>query len=129
MEIGITGERTLTVTKEKLASAVGSGLVDVFSTPMMIAEIEGTAADSVAPFLDAGKTTVGTEVHVSHTAATPEGMHVHIHTELIDIQANGKVLTFKVTATDEVGQIGNGTHTRAIVDAARFMEKVSAKRA
>lgn len=72
MEIGIKGERTLVVTKELLANQVGSGLVAVFATPMMIANIEGTAADSVAPSLDAGKTTVGTLVNVTHVAATPE---------------------------------------------------------
>ena len=71
MEIGIKGEQKLVVTADKLACNVGSGLVAVFATPMMIAAIENTAAGSVAPYLEEGKTTVGTLVNVSHVAATP----------------------------------------------------------
>lgn len=128
MEIGIKGERTLVVTKELLANQVGSGLVAVFATPMMIANIEGTAVDSVAPSLDAGKTTVGTLVNVTHVAATPEGMEVRFETELTEIAPNGKVLTFRVAAYDEAGLIGEGTHQRAIVDKERFESKAQAKK-
>ena len=64
MEIGIKGEQKLTVTADKLASNVGSGLVAVFATPMMVAAIENTAAASVEAHLEAGKTTVGTLVNV-----------------------------------------------------------------
>ena len=78
MQIGIKGEKKFTVTKDQLACNVGSGLVSVFATPMMIAAIENTAAGSVAGELEEGKTTVGTLVNVSHVAATPEGMEVRI---------------------------------------------------
>ena len=70
MEIGIKGEQKLVVTADKLACNVGSGLVAVFATPMMIAAIENTAAGSVAPYLEEGKTTVGTLVNVSHCSHT-----------------------------------------------------------
>ena len=115
MNTGIKGEKKFTVTKEQLACNVGSGLVSVFATPMMIAAIENTAAASVAGELEEGKTTVGTLVNVSHVAATPEGMEVRIETELTEIAPNGKMLTFKVAAYDEAGLIGEGTHQRAIV--------------
>lgn len=127
MEIGIKGEKKFTVAKAQLASEVGSGLVAVLATPMMIAAIEGTAAGSVAPQLDEGKTTVGTLVNVSHVAATPEGMAVRIETELTEIAPNSKILTFKVAAYDEKGLIGEGTHQRAVVDKARFEQKAQAK--
>lgn len=127
MQVGIKGEKKFTVTKDQLACNVGSGLVSVFATPMMIAAIENTAAGSVAGELEEGKTTVGTLVNVSHVAATPEGMEVRIETELTEIAPNGKMLTFKVAAYDEAGLIGEGTHQRAIVDKERFEQKAQSK--
>lgn len=126
---GIKGSRELTVTEDLLANKVGSGLVAVYATPMMIAGIEGTAAGSVADALDAGKTTVGIQMNVSHVAATPAGMQVRFETELTGIAPNGKILTFRVAAYDEAGLIGEGTHQRAIVDKARFEAKAQAKKA
>ena len=128
MEIGIKGEQKFVVTVDKLANQVGSGLVAVYATPMMIAAIENTAAGSVAPYLEEGKTTVGTLVNVSHVAATPEGMEVRVETELVEIAPNGKMLTFKVAAYDEAGLIGEGTHQRAIVAKERFEAKAQAKK-
>ena len=128
MEIGIKGEQKFVVTADKLASQVGSGLVAVYATPMMIAAIENTAAGSVAPYLEEGKTTVGTLVNVSHVAATPEGMEVRVETELVEIAPNGKMLTFKVAAYDKAGLIGEGTHQRAIVAKERFEAKAQAKK-
>lgn len=125
--VGMKGAQELTVTEELLANKVGSGLVAVYATPMMIAGIEGTAATSVAAELDEGKTTVGMQINVSHVAATPAGMKVRFETELTEIAPNGKVLTFKVAAYDEKGLIGEGTHQRAIVDKARFEAKAQAK--
>lgn len=128
MENGIKGEQKFVVTNDKLACNVGSGLVSVYATPMMIAAIENTAAGSVAPYLEDGKTTVGTLVNVSHVAATPEGMEVRVETELVEIAPNGKMLTFKVAAYDEAGLIGEGTHQRAIVAKERFEQKTQAKK-
>lgn len=125
--VGMKGTQELTVTDDLLANKVGSGLVAVYATPMMIAGIEGTAAASVAAELDEGKTTVGMQINVSHVAATPAGMKVRFETELTEIAPNGKVLTFKVEAYDEKGLIGEGTHQRAIVDKARFEAKAQAK--
>lgn len=127
MELGIKGYKELTVTEDLLAKNVGSGLVAVYATPMMIAGIEGTAAESVAPYLEEGHTTVGTRMNVSHVAATPAGMKVHFETELVEIAPNGKILTFKVAAYDEAGLIGEGTHQRAIVAKERFEAKAQSK--
>ena len=124
---GIKGEKKFIVSENMLASRVGSGLVDVFATPSMIAGIENTAAMSVQPELEEGRTTVGIAISVSHVAATPLGMEVRIETELTEVAPNGKVMTFKVTCSDEAGLIGEGTHQRAIVDRARFEARAKAK--
>ncbi|MBR2572519.1 MAG: thioesterase family protein [Clostridia bacterium] len=123
MKPGIQGRRTYPVTKEVLASAFGSGLVDVYATPAMIAAIENTAALSVESELEEGYTTVGTQVSVSHVSATPEGMTVTVETTLTEVSANGRLLTFAVRASDDMGLIGEGTHVRAIVNKARFEQK------
>ena len=128
MKVGIIGDHSFIVTKDMLASAAGSGTVAVFATPVMIAQMEGTAMRSVMPSLEEGQATVGTYLDVHHTAATPEGMKVFIHTELTGISENGRFLTLKVEARDECGVIGNGTHERAVISVDRFMEKVNAKK-
>ena len=127
MQVGIKGEKKFTVTKDQLACNVGSGLVSVFATPMMIAAIENTAAGSVAGELEEGKTTVGTLMNVSHVAATPAGMKVRFETELTEIAPNGKMLTFKVAAYDEAGLIGEGTHERFVVQNEKFQTKANNK--
>ncbi len=127
MEIGIKGSYIHRVTEAQLANRVGSGLVAVFATPMMIAGIEKTAAESVQPYVGEGKTTVGTRVDVTHEAATPCGMEVRFETELTEISANGKLLTFRVAAYDAAGLIGQGTHQRAIVATERFESRAQAK--
>ncbi len=124
---GIKGTKELLVTDELLAKNVGSGIVSVYATPMMIAGMEGAAAESVSAHLEQGKTTVGTLMNVTHVAATPAGMNVRFETELTEIATNGKILTFHVAAYDEAGLIGEGTHQRAIVDLARFEQKAQSK--
>ena len=127
VQVGIRGEKKFVVSEDMLASRVGSGLVNVFATPSMIAAIENTAAMSVQPELEEGRTTVGISINVSHVAATPLGMEVRVETELTETSSNGRVMTFKVTCYDEAGLIGEGTHQRAVVDRARFESKAAAK--
>ena len=122
---GIKGHLEQTVTDELCADRIGSGLVKVFATPMMIALIEQTCNESVVPLLDAGQGTVGTHVNVSHLAATPVGMRVWCDSELTDVDR--RRLTFKVAAYDESGLIGEGVHERFIIDTEKFQSKVNAK--
>lgn len=124
---GIKGHQEIAVEEKDLAIHVGSGTVHVLATPMMIANMEYTSAASVEELLGEGKTTVGVKVDVSHVAATPKGMKVTFDAELLEISANGKILTFHVEAHDECGLIGEGTHQRAVVDRVRFDEKTQAK--
>ncbi len=117
---GLSGTSETTVTEAMLASTVGSGKVSVFSTAMMVAWMEGTAVDVVQPHLEDGQTTVGTGISVSHVAATPLGMKVCFSAELTAVSANGKGLSFTVSAYDESGLIGEGTHERVVINKAKF---------
>ncbi|HIQ85105.1 MAG TPA: thioesterase family protein [Candidatus Cryptobacteroides excrementigallinarum] len=125
IQIGIKGHEEAVVTEDMLASNVGSGLVKVYSTAMMIALIEKAAVLSVEPYLEQGQGSVGTLVNVSHCSATPLGMKVHAETELVEIDR--RRLVFKVAAYDERGLIGEGMHERFIIDNARFQAKADSK--
>lgn len=127
MEIGIQGSMSVVVTEELTAAQVGSGLLPVYATPAMIALMENTACQSVAPYLEEGQGTVGTLMNVKHLAATPVGMTVRCETELIAVDR--RRLVFAVRAYDDCDCIGEGVHERFIIDNARFMEKTQAKRA
>lgn len=126
METGITGKFEITVDKTNVASAVGSGLLDVFATPCMLAGMEKTAADSVGAYLEAGQTTVGVSANLKHTAATPVGMTVRFESKLTEIDR--RRLVFEVRAFDDCGEIGSCVHERFIVDAEKFMAKAAAKK-
>ena len=125
IQTGIKGHKEQIVTPEMSAARVGSGLVDVFATPMMVALVEQTCYESVLPHLDEGQGTVGTLVNVSHVSATPIGMRVWCDSEVVEVDR--RRLVFSVKAYDEAGLIGEGTHERFVIDTARFMEKIKAK--
>ena len=125
LHIGIRGREETVVTEELLASNVGSGLVRVFATAMMIALIEKAAVYSIEPYLAAGQGSVGIHVDVSHCSATPLGMRVWAETELVEIDR--RRLVFRVAAYDERGLIGEGRHERFIIDNERFQAKADAK--
>lgn len=113
------------VTEAMTAKALGSGGIEVLSTPYMIAMMEGAAVGCSAELLPEGKTSVGVEISVKHLAATPVGMKMTAHAELTGQE--GRIMTFRIWAEDECGLIGEGTHTRAMVDEERFLQKIYAK--
>ena len=127
IEIGMTYTAEKTVTTDMTAKAVGSGGLEVFGTPFMMGLMEYAAMQSVQPELPEGKGTVGVDIASSHLAPTPVGMKVSATAEVTGVSANGKMITFKVTASDEDGLIGEGTHTRAVIDNARFLQKCNDK--
>ncbi len=122
IKIGMSFEIRQTVEPKDTAKAYGSGLVEVFATPAMIALMEKTALNVVHQSLAKGQNTVGTEVNVKHVKATPVGMQVHCKATLI--AKDGAKLTFEVEAKDEQGLIGKGTHKRYIIDEATFMKNI-----
>jgi fluoroacetyl-CoA thioesterase len=123
IETGVSHTEKQIVTKDDTASSYGSGLVEVFATPAMIALMEKTAMQSVLPFLPEGFNTVGTAVNVSHIKATPIGMTVTSKATLIEVDR--KKLVFNVEAYDEEGLIGSGSHTRFIIETEKFMAKLT----
>lgn len=125
LEVGIKGKQEVKVVESNTAAAMGSGLLQVFATPSMIALMEETAWRSVAEHLEEGSGTVGTELNVKHVAATPLGMTVRCESELIEV--DGRRLVFNVAAYDEVGLVGEGTHERFIVNNEKFQSKADSK--
>ena len=127
LELGIMGSASCVVTEQDTAKAVGSGGVDVMSTPRLVALMENAAKDSVAPYSEPGMTTVGTALNIQHMAATPVGMNCTAESTLIEIDR--RRLVFEVKAYDEAGLIGEGTHERFVVDMEKFTAKCEAKKA
>lgn len=125
LETGIKNTITIKVTEDLTAAAVGSGVLKVYGTPCMIALMEKTACESVAPYLEEGWGSVGTELNIKHVAATPVGMEVRCESELIEV--DGRRLVFSVKVFDEVGLIGEGTHERFTVNNVKFQAKTDAK--
>ena len=107
------------------ASHLGSGGAPVYATPMMVLAMEEAALAAVDHLLGDGQATVGVGLDVRHLAATPLGMRVTATAELVG--ADGRMLTFRVEARDEVDLIGEGTHVRAVVDLERFRDKLAKK--
>ncbi|MBM9510813.1 thioesterase family protein [Desulfobulbus marinus] len=122
LEPGVQGREELIVEQKDTAARYGSGLVEVYATPAMVALMEKTCLQSVLPFLPAGHGTVGVKVNVSHSKATPVGMQVVCESELIEVDR--RRLVFKVVARDEVGEIGRGLHERFVIDTEKFMAKL-----
>lgn len=122
-EPGLKGSFSEAVTPEKTARHYGSGSVEVFATPAMIAGMERTCMDSVQPLLGAGETTVGTLIHATHIKATPLNDTVTYQSVLA--QVNDRKLTFTVEAYDSKGLIGMAEHQRFIVNTERFMQKLA----
>ncbi len=126
LKIGDLFESKLIVEEKHTAAAFGSGDILVFSTPMMVGLMENAALKCAESGLEKGYSTVGISLDVKHTAATPVGQEVVAKAELVAIE--GKKLTFKVTATDEVECIGTGVHERFIIDSEKFLARVNDKK-
>lgn len=125
LETGIKGSGSVFVEQSNTAMAMGSGTLPVFATPAMIALMEKTASESVQPYLEEGCGSVGTELKVKHTSATPLGMEVRCESELLIV--DGRRLLFSVKAFDNAGLIGEGTHERFLIKNQSFLKKAEGK--
>ena len=119
---GLKYTSRVTVEKSNCASMVGSGGMDVFATPSMVALMENAAMNAVAAVLPEGSTTVGAEINTTHIK--PSGICAEISATAVLVAVEGRKLLFDVEASDGEGVIGKGTHVRFIVDRERFLAKV-----
>jgi fluoroacetyl-CoA thioesterase len=122
---GLTGTTEIVVGPEHTAPFVGSGRIAVLATPVMINLIEAAALAAVEHLLPAGHQSLGIQLDISHTAATPIGLRVIATAEVSRVE--GRIITFRVTARDEFETIGGGTHRRVVVSVSRFDERVQRK--
>ena len=125
LKVGLAGTAELVVGPEHTAPRVGSGMVAVLATPVMINLIEAAALAAAERLLPAGHQSLGIHLDVRHFAATPVGMRVTATAEVTAI--DGRTITFKVEARDEKEPIGDGTHQRVVVNVDRFDQRVQRK--
>ena len=125
--VGAKGTDTLTVTPTHLASQFKDAMLPpVFATPMMVRAMENAALNAIRDYLEPGESAVGTVVNVRHLAATPVGHQVTAEAEVTRV--DGRRIEFKVSARDEIEEIGSGTHERMVVDLARLGKKLTEKK-
>ena len=125
LKIGLTGSAEITVQDADTAPRIGSGRVSVLATPVMINLMEAAALNAVERLLPPGHQSLGTRLEVGHYAATPVGMRLRATAELTKVE--GRNLQFRIEAFDEKERVGDGTHTRVVVNVARFDERVQRK--
>jgi predicted thioesterase len=122
---GLTGSAKITVGEEHTAPRVGSGRVHVLATPVMINLMEAAALDAIEALLPAGHQSLGTHLDVGHYAATPVGMG--LRATAVVTRLDGRSVEFRVEAFDDRERVGDGTHTRVVVNVERFDQRVQRK--
>ncbi len=125
LQPGITCEKQIVVNDSNAISFLGPDAPRVLASPMMLLLMEHAARECVLPHLQAGMDTVGVGFEFEHCAAAPIGWTVTATAELLAI--DGRKLHFRIEARDEVEVIGRGKHIRAVVDKARFAERLRNK--
>jgi predicted thioesterase len=123
--VGASATESVTVTRELTVAHFAAGMPEVYGTPLMIYLLECAAAKAIQQYLPSGWVSVGTEVHVRHLAATPIGFFVTATATVTAV--SGKTVSFAVRAHDGVEPIGEGTHTRAIIELGRFQARMVSK--
>jgi predicted thioesterase len=123
VRVGLKGKAEKLVDSSNTARTMGSGSLDVFATPALVAMMEEAAVNALE--LEEGQSSVGVSLEIKHTAATPIGLKVWAHAELIEVDR--RRLVFKVEAFDETEIIGSGTHERFLIETEKFMARVQSK--
>jgi predicted thioesterase len=115
--------RTFTVTEDDTAVAVGSGSLPVLGTPRLLAWCEAVTCAAIDPTLEEGRTSVGTRVTLAHLAASPVGAEITVSAS--SSYVDGRLVRFTVAAREGAKLVGNGEVTRVVVDAERFLSRLS----
>ena len=122
IETGLTYSQEITVEHKYTAAVYGSGKLDVFATPAMIALMENTALKCIENELESGKDSVGIEINAKHIKATAVGRKVSCKATVTEV--DGRRIRFEFEARDESGTIGTAIHDRFIIDPLKFMSKL-----
>src|ERR1044072_3313619 len=122
---GPTGSASIVVGEEHTAPRVGSGRVRFLATPVMINRMEAAALDAIESLLPAGHQSLGTHLDVGHYAATPVGMTLRATAEVTEV--DGRNVTFRVEAFDDRERVGDGIHSRVVVNVDRFDARIQRK--
>lgn len=125
LTVGLKGTAELVVGEEHTAPRVGSGRVHVLATPVMINMMEAASLAAIERLLPEGHQSLGTRLDIGHYAATPIGMRLTAIAEVTAIE--GRTVMFRVEAHDERERVGDGTHSRVVVNVARFDQRVQRK--
>lgn len=121
--VGAKGSFTLLVQPEHLANRFKDAMLPpVFATPVMIMVMENAALNAIKAYLDPGESAVGTAVNIRHLAATAAGRLVTGEAEVT--KTDGRQIDFEVRATEGEKEIGVGSHSRAVIDLARFNRRL-----
>jgi fluoroacetyl-CoA thioesterase len=122
--LGTKGTFTLRVRPEHLANQFKDAMLpEVFATPVMVLIMENAALNAIRSYLEPGESAVGSAINIRHLAATPVGHEVSAEAEVIAV--NGRHIEFKVSARDEIEEIGNGTHQRTAIKLASFNDRLA----
>ena len=119
---GLINSETLLVRHEDTAAVYGSGALEVFATPAMIALMEKTCLESVSDKIGEGNTTVGISVNIKHLKASPVGALIRCDATLVEVDR--RRLVFEVKCFEGETLIGEGIHERFVVDSEKFMRKL-----
>lgn len=123
MEVGQIFNLPVVVAEKDSATALGSGGLDVFGTPALVAYMENAALKMVQNDLPDGSDTVGIAIDVKHVKASPIGAKINVSAKITAVE--GRKISFDIVATDEAGDVvGSAVHDRFVVDKARFMSKL-----
>jgi fluoroacetyl-CoA thioesterase len=125
LEPGLSAKVSAVVTEEMTAVSQGSGEVNGLATPVMTRLMEAAAVKAVGAGITPDVTTVGSRLEIVHMAPTPVGMKIEAHATLLEVE--GRLLVFAVSAEDEAGVIGRGTHERVVVTRQGFADKIGAR--
>jgi predicted thioesterase len=120
--LGAGGEAAETVAFENTLTSHHPELPPVYSTPDMIRLMETAAFHALQPYCEGDEITVGTSINVEHRAAS--GVGARIKAEAVLESYDGRFYTLRVTARDDVQEIGRGTVGRAVVSIGKFLEKM-----
>ncbi len=121
--VGLKAEKEITVETKDTAKVLGSGTLDVYGTPAMIALMENVAMEMIGPYLEEGSDSVGVKMNAEHMKASPIGAKIKCEATISVVE--GRKVSYEIVCSDQSGAtIGNASHDRFVIDVERFLSKI-----